>query len=148
MSKEDLVSTLEDLIEITQDGIRGFKACAEKTEAEQLKAIFSRSAERCEQGLNELNHALKAYGGAPEEASGTLLGDLHRGLLDLKSAFSSNDDKAILQECERGEYAALDSYRNALEKDLPADVRALIEKQLAGVKSNHDQMKALRDQLS
>jgi len=53
--------------------------------------------------------------------------------------------EAILNECERGEDAALKSYRSALEKDLPASVRSVLEQQLQGVQRNHDQVKALRD---
>lgn len=37
------------------------------------------------------------------------------------------------------------SYRKALEKDLPAEVRLVVERQYQGVLRNHDQVKALRD---
>jgi uncharacterized protein (TIGR02284 family) len=58
---------------------------------------------------------------------------------------TGRDDEAILNECERGEDVALKSYRKALEKDLPMDVRSVVERQLQGVQRNHDQVKALRD---
>ena len=37
-------------------------------------------------------------------------------------------------------------YRKALKEELPANVRALVERQLMGAQRNHDQVKALRDQ--
>jgi uncharacterized protein (TIGR02284 family) len=58
---------------------------------------------------------------------------------------TGKSDEAILNECERGEDVALKSYRKALEKDLPVDVRSVVERQLQGVQRNHDQVKVLRD---
>jgi uncharacterized protein (TIGR02284 family) len=37
------------------------------------------------------------------------------------------------------------SYKKALSKELPTNVRSIVEKQFAGVQRNHDQVKALRD---
>jgi uncharacterized protein (TIGR02284 family) len=37
-------------------------------------------------------------------------------------------------------------YHDALEKDLPADVRIVVEKQFQGVLQNHDRIRDLRDQ--
>ena len=54
------------------------------------------------------------------------------------------DDDAIMRECERGEDMALKSYRRALEKDLPLDVRAVVERQYQGVIQNYELMKNLR----
>ena len=50
-----------------------------------------------------------------------------------------------MHECERGEDVALKSYRRALEKDLPLDVRTVVERQYQGVLQNHEVMKNLRD---
>ena len=51
----------------------------------------------------------------------------------------------MLEECERGEDAAVARYRKALNAALPADVRALLERQAQGAKRNHDEVRALRD---
>jgi len=55
------------------------------------------------------------------------------------------DDDVIMKECERGEELALKSYRRALERDLPLDVRAVVERQYQGVIQQHELMKSLRD---
>ena len=70
---------------------------------------------------------------------------LHRRWVDLKSMVTGKDHEAILNECERGEDVALKSYRKALDKDLPADIRVVVQRQFQGVQRNHDQVKALRD---
>ena len=51
----------------------------------------------------------------------------------------------MLNECERGEDIALNRYRKALEKDLPAEVEQVVRRQYDGARRNHDQIKALRD---
>jgi len=56
-----------------------------------------------------------------------------------------DSDHAVLEECERGEDTALARYRRALKAELPADVRDVIMRQMAGTQANHDQVKLLRD---
>lgn len=77
-----------------------------------------------------------------------MAGALHRGWVSVKTALSTQDDKAVLEECERGEDAAVARYRKALKAALPADVRALVERQAQGAQRNHDEVRALRDGFS
>ena len=72
--------------------------------------------------------------------------NLHRRWVDIKSAITGKDDQAVLNECERGEDVAKKSYKRALEKDLPPEIRQVVQRQYDGVLRNHDQVKALRDQ--
>ena len=65
--------------------------------------------------------------------------------MSVKEAFSKRDDKAILEECERGEDFAKAAYKKALAKDLPADIRAVVERQYHGVIATHDRVRDLRD---
>ncbi|EWS57004.1 hypothetical protein X551_00138 [Methylibium sp. T29] len=66
----------------------------------------------------------------------------------MKDAFTGSSDHALLEECERGEDAALARYRKALKQQLPIDVQQTLGRQLLGVQSNHDQIKALRDSVT
>lgn len=87
-----------------------------------------------------------ALGGKPETSS-SVAANLHRRWVDIKSAVTGKDDEAILNECERGEDVAVKSYRNALKEDLPPNIRSIVERQFNGAMRNHDQVKALRDQI-
>ena len=51
------------------------------------------------------------------------------------------------QDCATGaaEDVAKASYRKALEKKLPEDIRVVVQRQYDGVLRNHDQIRALRD---
>ena len=80
------------------------------------------------------------------DTDGTTSGSLHRGWVALRGSLAGYTDQAMLDECERGEDAALARYRAALrEGTLPEPLRALVARQQLGVQANHDQIKRLRD---
>jgi uncharacterized protein (TIGR02284 family) len=145
MDNDEVISTLNDLIETSKDGEEGFRTCAEDIKDPQLKTLFSNRAMGCASAAAELQQLVRTYGGDPERSS-SLGGAIHRRWVDIKSAITGRDDKAVLAECERGEDIAVSSYRSALDKRLPADVRSVVERQFQGVLKNHDEVKRLRDQ--
>lgn len=141
----NVVSELNDLVETSKDGEKGFRKAAEDAHDAQLKSLFASRADDCARGARELQDTIQQLGGKPD-TGGSVTGALHRGWVDLKSAVSSRSDHEILADCEKGEDAAKKSYHDALEKDLPADVRAIVERQYQGVLQNHDRIRDLRDQ--
>ena len=141
----ETVGALNDLIETSKDGEKGFTRASEEASDATLKTLFREAAGRCRSAVQELQTQVTALGGKPEE-HGSLLGAAHRGWLDVKAAVSRRDDLAILEECERGEDVAKARYTSALSKVLTPEARALVERQFAGVRQNHDKVKALRDQ--
>lgn len=141
---DNLITTLNDLIETCKDGEEGFKTCAEDMSSPQLKQPFQARATECASAARELQELVVAHGGNPENST-SMSGTLHRRWIDIKSSITGKDDVSILNECERGEDVALKQYRKALETDLPTDVRVIVERQFHGVKQNHDMVKSLRD---
>ncbi|MBV9858999.1 MAG: PA2169 family four-helix-bundle protein [Alphaproteobacteria bacterium] len=144
MAKDDVIATLNDLIEISKDGEQGFRTCTESVKNAQLKGFFEQAARRCAQGAAELQAKVRELGGDPER-SGSTAGALRLSWVNIKSAITGMDDNAILAECERGEDSAKDAYESALKQDLPADVRATVERQYREVKQNHDRVKGMRN---
>ena len=142
MSNDDVIETLNDLIETCKDGAEGFRTCAEDIKRSDLKPLFERAAQRCDEAARELQEKVVFLGGKPETKS-SFAGSVHRRWVDVKSAITGKDDKAVLAECERGEDVAKMSYENALKKDLPADIRMIVERQYQGVIAHHDQVRAL-----
>lgn len=141
----DLIDLLNDLVECCKDGEYGFHACAEHAKREDLKSVFTLREQDCQRGAQELQAQIRQLGGEVKD-SGSVLGALHRGWVSVKSTLSTQDDKATLEDAERGEDNAMARYRKALKQPLPAPVRALVERQMEGVQRNHDQIKMLRDQ--
>ena len=143
--QDDVIDVLQDLAECSLDGEYGFRACAEQAKREDLKSAFLKHADECRQAVQELNEQIRACGGKTEE-HGSASGAMHRGWVAVKSKLSTYDDKAVLEEAERGEDNAMARYRKALKASLPADVKLIVERQMQGVQRNHDQIKMLRDQ--
>ena len=141
----DVIDALQDLVECCKDGEYGFRTSAEQAKRQDLKTTFEQRAQDCRRGADELNEKIRSLGGKVEDG-GSALGAMHRGWVSVKSTLSTYDDKAVLEECERGEDNALARYRKALKQDLPAGIKQLVERQMQGVQRNHDQIKMLRDQ--
>jgi uncharacterized protein (TIGR02284 family) len=141
-----ITSVLNELIEISNDGDKGFRQAAEDAKNPELKALLLRRASDCASGAAQLRQQVSALGGKPEEG-GTASGAVHRGWVSLKAAVAGRTDLAILEECERGEDVAKARYQDALKQDLPAEILALVQTQYEGVVRNHDQIRDLRDRM-
>lgn len=143
---DDVIDTLNDLLETCRDGEYGFNASAEHTQSLELKTMLLRHAGECRTAGLELESLIRQLGGEPAEG-GSVSGALHRGWVSVRSILSAYSDQALLSECERGEDAAAASYRKALKENLPSGIRSVVERQEQGVLRNHDQVKAMRDAL-
>ena len=137
-----VISTLNDLIETCKDGQEGFRQAAEGVKHGELKTLFHTYSQQRAQFAGELQNEVRRLGGDPETTASTA-GALHRGWINLKAALTGEDEGAVISECERGEDAAVGSYRDALEGELPNDLRAIVERQFAEIKEAHDRMRAL-----
>ena len=144
--RDDVIDALDDLAECAKDGEYGFRACAEQAKRQDLKSTFLQRADDCRSAAQELYEQIRGLGGTPDEG-GSAAGALHRGWVAVKATFSTYDDKAVLEECERGEDNAKARYTKALKQPLPANVKLIVERQMQGLQRNHDQIKMLRDQL-
>lgn len=141
-SKDDVISVLNNLIETCRDGEKGFRAAAEGVESGELKELFRGYASQRAGFVGELQDEVRRLGGDPER-TGSIAAALHRGWMDIKSAVTGRDESAVIKECGRGEDSAVANYSEALDADLPANVRTMLERQFAQVKSAHDRLRAL-----
>ncbi|MEP6720733.1 MAG: PA2169 family four-helix-bundle protein [Variovorax sp.] len=144
LSNDDVVDVLNDLLENARDGEYGFRTCAEEVETATAKQLFAGRAAGCRQAGEELIQLIRAYGGEPA-SGGSVTGALHRGWVQVKGSVGADSELSILESCERGEDAAVARYRKALKQQLPADVRAVVQKQAEGAQRNHDQIRDLRN---
>jgi uncharacterized protein (TIGR02284 family) len=143
-SRDQVIETLNDLLENSRDGELGFKEAAQHSRTPELKGLLERRADSCRAAAGELQAQIARLGGKPDER-GTVSGAAHRVWLNIRSLFGGASDATILSECERGEDAAVARYRKALKQNLPADIHALVLRQFEGAQRNHDMIKALRD---
>ncbi len=139
----DVSDVLNGLIETAKDGEQGFKTAAEKVKESSLKSLFSKYASQRASYAQELQTAVSGLGEKPAE-SGHVAAGLHRGWMNLKEALSKNEDKAIIDEAESGEDAAKKAYSEALQKNLPAGIKSLVQKQYNGVLEAHGVVRDLK----
>jgi uncharacterized protein (TIGR02284 family) len=142
--EKKILSVVNELIETSRDGEKGFTKSAEEVKDPQIKSLFLKRAQHCGTAARELEQQVRALGGEVD-AGGSVSGALHRGWVNVKASVTAHDTAAILAETERGEDYAKKVYEEALEEELPSDLRHLIQRQYQGVVANHDEVRDLRD---
>jgi uncharacterized protein (TIGR02284 family) len=139
---DNAISTLNNLIETCKDGQEGFKQASEGVKNSELKTLFLTYSQQRAQFAGELQNEVLRLGGDPEKSSSTA-GALHRGWINIKSAITGADEGAIISECARGEDSAVSNYQDAIKGKLPGDIRTIVERQFAEVKTAHDRIRSL-----
>ncbi|MEX0684681.1 MAG: PA2169 family four-helix-bundle protein [Balneolales bacterium] len=145
MDNASIVSIISRLIETCKDGQEGFRTASEDVEDSNLKSLFSSYSLQRSEFAGELQDVLLNMGEKNPEDKSSYTGALHRGWINLKQALAGKERQAILAECERGEKAAVSEYESALQEDLPATVRATVEKQHSEVKTSLNRIRELRE---
>jgi uncharacterized protein (TIGR02284 family) len=144
MANDDVIRTLNTLVETCRDAERGFQAAANAMSDQALVRLFGVYAHQRAEFARELEAEIVRLGGAAP-GHGSVAGALHRALINVRAAVSGHDERAVIAEAERGEDAAIATYDEALQiASLPADVRAVILRQAARVKETHDRLSDLK----
>jgi uncharacterized protein (TIGR02284 family) len=144
LNDKTIIETLNELIATSMDGEKGFARAAQDTREPELAGVFKQGEESCRLATAELQDQVRQLGGDAAE-SGSMKAAAHRGWISIKTAVTSRDDAAILEECERGEDYAKARYAEAMKLDLPEPALALVERQYQGVMANHDRVRDLRN---
>lgn len=144
METSKVVDVLNELIETSENGKKGFAEAAEKATDASLKVELSQRAQQCAIAAQQLDSAVRTMGGEPAQG-GTVAGAVHRGWVAVKAAVGDRN-VAVLEEVERGEDHAKAEYKKALTLDLPPEARKLVEQQYDGCLRNHSRIRELRDQ--
>jgi len=139
-----VIRLLEELSATCRDGEEGFRQIAGDVEDPAMRERFIRYAHQRAGLASELLGEIQRLGGEPS-SGGHATGAIHRGWMRLKAALTGFDDAAILSEAERGEDVSLDMYRKALERDLPLETRAVVQRQLDDIEAVHREVRELRD---
>jgi uncharacterized protein (TIGR02284 family) len=141
----DFVREINSLIDISKNADEGFKGAAANVDDPKLKTMFLEYADQRAGFVQELQSAVSLAGGKADDPSG-IGGKLHRGWMAVKTTFTTNDEHQILAECERGEDLSVKAYRDALAKNLPTQLRTIVQRQYEQVELAHNRIRELRDQ--
>ena len=141
---DDVISTLNNLIETCRDGQNGFQSAAEGVKDPALKSLFEQYGLQRAKFVGDLQNEVLRLGGDPEN-TGSVAAALHRGWINIKSAVTGKNEHSILEECERGEDSAIKNYQDALNQELPQNLAQIIERQYQMILEAHNRVRGLRD---
>src|SRR3954466_8047051 len=138
------ISTLNTLIATTIDSINGYEDSARNIDNERFREIFRQRANERQEVVESLRAEVRRLGGNPED-DGSFLGKAHQRFEDLKAAITGRDEKAIVNEVERGEDYLKAKWQAALDSgNLKGETHDIVERCYQSVKAGHDQISQLK----
>ena len=141
-------AVLKTLTDTLADSVNGYREAAQHVDSAEFRQMFTELGDERSQVLSDLEAELTRIGGSPADRDGTTLGSLHQRWLDLKASIAGNDDKAVINEVERGEDYLKGKFQAALKSDaLEGDARGIVERAFASVREGHDRVSALKHSL-
>ncbi|PSG86419.1 ferritin-like domain-containing protein [Aurantibacter aestuarii] len=142
---EEVGQKLNALLEKTYDAEKGFKKAAENVENPALKNYFQTKAQQRYDFGHELKSEIKSYG-QDVDKGGSLTGTAHRAWMDVKAAFSTENEESMLEEAIRGEKASVNEYQEVLnETALPSTTQNILASQKSKIESGLSTIKTLED---
>lgn len=139
---------LNDLIATTIDSAEGYREAAEEASDKRFSLMFQERAQERQDAVLKLRSEVRRLGEEPED-DGTLLAGAHRMFMNLKTAVTGNDDKAVITTVEQGEDHIKSKYEDALQnQELDGQCRSVVQDCWTSVKQGHDQMSALQNRVT
>lgn len=144
IGKTDEITTLNTLTATLIDSVNGYRDAAANSESGPFQELFRTSADERSRAVEDLRAEVRRLGGNPEDDA-SVLGQVHQRWLDLKAAITGRDEKAIINEVERGEDYLKAKFEAALESDvLTGESRAAVERAYQSVRQGHDQISSIK----
>jgi uncharacterized protein (TIGR02284 family) len=141
------VAVLKTLTDTLADSVNGYRDAAQHVDSAEFKQLFTELADERSGVLSDLQAELTRAGGSADR-DGTVMGTLHQRWMDLKAGMTGNDDKAVINEVERGEDYLKEKFETAMASDtLEGNIRAIVERAYSSVRAGHDRVSALKHSL-
>jgi uncharacterized protein (TIGR02284 family) len=141
------LTVVETLTDTLADSVNGYRDAAQHVESSEFRQMFTELADKRSQVLSDLQSELTRFGGSADR-DGTTMGMLHQRWMDLKASITGNDDKAVINEVERGEDYLKEKFETAMASDaLDSNFRAVVERAYGSVREGHDRVRDLKHSL-
>lgn len=123
-------SRLKDVVERTEDSVKGFEKAANIAKELGTKSYFEQKAKERKRFIKQLHNATPVLDLGNTKVEGSIKGAAHRSWMDMKAFFSSDNDEKMLEEAVRGDKAAIKEYNEVIaDTNVPGRVREILREQ-------------------
>ena len=137
-------TTLNDMIEVLNDGRTFYEEAAIEVKRADLKTLFVRMARIKQSIANDLRTAVVANGAKPAE-SGSFAGKLRTVYAEVRAKLSSHKDDEYVTQLEEFEDRIMCAFKNAAAASDDQAVRTIANRYMPEVMRDHNEMKALKE---
>lgn len=142
---EEVGNKLNNLLTKSYDAEAGYKKAAEKVSNTGLKNFFNNRAQDRYNFGHEIKEEVRSFGQEVDKRT-SFTADAHRAWMDIKAAFTTDNDEAVLEEAIRGEKASVETYNEVLaETTLPSSTRTILEQQRNSIQNALNEVKTLEE---
>lgn len=142
MNQHVETATLNDLIEVLNDGKSFYEEAAEHVHAD-LAAVFRRMAQTKAAIADDLSGKVLSRGDQPS-SGGTFSGTMRTLYAEVRTALASDEDAAYIEQLEEFEDRILGAFKKAVEDTDDAGVRDIANRYLPDVTRDHNDMRAMK----
>ena len=136
-------ATLNDLIEVLEDGKKFYEEAAMKVTRPDLRTLFSRMAATKGAIVNDLKTAVVARGDEPA-TEGSFAGSIRKAYSEIRAKLSTDKNHAYVAELEQFEDRILHAVQHAAQDSKDAGVRTIAQRYMPEVSRDHAQMRDLK----
>ncbi len=144
MANEKDVAVLNTLLSTVYDSVKGYESSSRDVDSNEVQALFHEGAKERTEVAHMLRDAIVSMGGDPTD-SPSMLGSAHLAFTKLREMVSTREDKAIIEEVERGEDYIKEKFETAIGNvDLSPQALTVVQQAYTKVKQGHDRARDLK----
>jgi uncharacterized protein (TIGR02284 family) len=136
-------ATLNELIEVLEDGKKFYEEAGAKVTRTDLRALFGRMAMTKGAIVSDLKTAVVARGDQPA-TQGTFAGSIRKMYSEMHARLSSDKNYAYIADLEQFEDRILHAFQDAAQKSDDAGVRTIAQRYMPEISRDHAQMRDLK----
>lgn len=149
MDNDRITQGLNELIQANIDSEKTFQSAVDDVHSDELKVLMEALRKQRADFVSALRTLVRRVNGEPEEEGHPGAG-VKRGWQTIKAAMTIERDKTdqvVLEECASQEKAILKSYRELLDRQIPAYIEDEIREQYEYIQAAYEQLNRLADEV-
>ncbi len=146
MAFEQLINELNRLQRRIYESYREFNTTQDNLDSKELIDFFYQQAAQRKEYYNSIRERIKVLGEIPANVTRPFSDAADEIFTDIKTIFSSEDDRMILQEAKAVEQRLMSSYDQVLAvASVSPELKTLLEEQRAEVARDHEEISRALD---